>query len=318
MKRSELRKIIKETLEKENDNSLKHYIFKNSQGNIRALKFKTKEQVEDEIEDIRERFNLLDSKSIYDEAYSKFEEIYDINPLLLMKQMDKILTESQKTSEEVPELIDEMGKFFVVTKPKTKKATVEEIVSEQTIPSFISGGTKLDDVVGFFKQRSDARRKATECIKEVEDQLKEVESAMEEFRKAKQDIDGKKQSTKDLILRLKPKTAEPIVGGKESYQDGLPKYPEVGKVNENEGGEKVSDEEELLNQIYMFYNKTTTPLQLIRKIKTTGTGYIHLPVLIPKDNMLLDKFLNKLGYKKELHSQQSTSSGTNTYKLIKI
>jgi hypothetical protein len=43
------------------------------------------EDIEAEIEKIRDEFNLVDSKSRYDEAYSKFEEIYHVNPIDLKK-----------------------------------------------------------------------------------------------------------------------------------------------------------------------------------------------------------------------------------------
>jgi len=39
------------------------------------------DDVENEIESIREEFDLVDSTSIWDEAYFKFIEIYLVNPI---------------------------------------------------------------------------------------------------------------------------------------------------------------------------------------------------------------------------------------------
>lgn len=43
------------------------------------------EDIENEIERIRDEFDLINSNSRYDEAYSKFEELYHVNPLDLKK-----------------------------------------------------------------------------------------------------------------------------------------------------------------------------------------------------------------------------------------
>jgi hypothetical protein len=48
------------------------------------------EDIEAEIEKIRDEFNLVDSKSRYDEAYSKFEEIYHVNPIDLKKYFENL------------------------------------------------------------------------------------------------------------------------------------------------------------------------------------------------------------------------------------
>lgn len=47
------------------------------------------DDVENEIEEIREKFDLLDSTSRYDEAWSKFEELYHVNPIELKKYFEK-------------------------------------------------------------------------------------------------------------------------------------------------------------------------------------------------------------------------------------
>lgn len=103
-------------------------------------------------------------------------------------------------------MVDEIGKFFVVEKPKRKDDKVEDIVFESTVTYFanqVRGGLNEKDVLGIYKQKSDARRAATEAIKEFETTLKEMEDAMEAFRGAKKDIEEKKAVAKEKIQKLK-------------------------------------------------------------------------------------------------------------------
>jgi hypothetical protein len=46
------------------------------------------DDVENEIERIREEFNLIDSTSIWDEAHFKFIEIYLVNPIDLKSHLN--------------------------------------------------------------------------------------------------------------------------------------------------------------------------------------------------------------------------------------
>jgi len=98
---------------------------------------------------------------------------------------------------ESPEVVDEIGKFFVVKKPK-KGMTKEDIMMEVTVFDEIN----MNEVKGCYKQKSDASRIATEVLKEYEMQVKEMEDAMNEFRSAKKDIEEKKKSAKDKIKAL--------------------------------------------------------------------------------------------------------------------
>ena len=119
-----------------------------------------------------------------------------------MKLLD-LLNEVEKNEvlkpvkEEAPSVVDEVGKFFVVKKPK-KGMTKEDIMTEATVFDEI----KMDEVKGVYKQKSDASRVATEALKEYETQLKEMEDAMNEFRSAKKDIEEKKKAAKDKIKAL--------------------------------------------------------------------------------------------------------------------
>ena len=100
---------------------------------------------------------------------------------------------------------DEIGKFFIVEKP-TKNSEMEDVVYELTLPEFalqIKGGLDVKNILGVYKQKSDARRAGTEAIKAFQDTLKEMEDAMEAFRGAKKDIEEKKAIAKEKIQKLK-------------------------------------------------------------------------------------------------------------------
>jgi hypothetical protein len=122
-----------------------------------------------------------------------------------------IKEEIQNTLQEVGyttkafNVLDEVGKFFVVTKP-SKDSTKEDIMFESDVFHFanqIRGGLKFEDVLGIYKQKSDANRRATEVLKEYESQIEELKTYMDDFRKSKKDIEDKKSKTKELINKLK-------------------------------------------------------------------------------------------------------------------
>jgi hypothetical protein len=118
------------------------------------------------------------------------------------------IEEKQITSIDEAEtnMVDEIGKFFVVEKPKSKGDTIEDLVFESTVTYFanqVRGGLDEKSVLGIYKQKSDARRAATEAIKAYETNLKEMEDAMEAFRGAKKDIEDKKATAKEKIQKLK-------------------------------------------------------------------------------------------------------------------
>jgi|688.fasta_scaffold1262480_2 hypothetical protein len=101
---------------------------------------------------------------------------------------------------------NELGKFFIVTKPHGKNDTLDDICFESDVFHFanqIRGGLAFEEVVGIFKQKSDARREATELLKAYESSLKEIESSMEEYRTLKKDIEEKRKLAKEKIQSLK-------------------------------------------------------------------------------------------------------------------
>ena len=124
-----------------------------------------------------------------------------------MKLLD-LLNEIEK-SEVVKETVgiptDEIGKFFIVEKP-TKDSEMDDVVYELDLPAFalqIKGGLDIKNILGVYKQKSDARRAGTEAMKAFQDTLKEMEDAMEAFRGAKKDIEEKKAIAKEKIQKLK-------------------------------------------------------------------------------------------------------------------
>jgi hypothetical protein len=119
----------------------------------------------------------------------------------LLKEVEE--AEVVKEAENLP--VDEVGKFFVVEKP-TKDSEIEDVVWECDLPMFalqVKGGLDVKNILGVYKQKSDARRAGTEAMKAFEDSLKEMEDAMEAFRGAKKDIEEKKKIAKEKIAKVK-------------------------------------------------------------------------------------------------------------------
>jgi len=122
----------------------------------------------------------------------------------LLREMEE--NETTQIDEVKIDMVDEIGKFFVVEKPKSKGDTTEDLVFESTLAYFanqIRGGLNEKDIIGFYIKRGDANKAAKEAIKAYESNLKEMEDAMNDFREAKQDIEKKKASAKEKIQKLK-------------------------------------------------------------------------------------------------------------------
>lgn len=127
-----------------------------------------------------------------------------------MKKLLDLLNEIEEKEispikEAETNMVDEIGKFFVVEKPKRKDDKVDDIVFESTVTYFanqVRGGLNEKDVLGIYKQKSDARRAATEALKEFETTLKEMEDAMEAFRGAKKDIEEKRKTAAEKVKSL--------------------------------------------------------------------------------------------------------------------
>ena len=124
---------------------------------------------------------------------------------LLRENLEEETMEVKETITKDYDVVDEVGKFFVVTKPDTK-STKEDILFDADAFKFadkIKGGLKFENVLGMFKNKSDASRTATEALKARDTQIDELKSSMDEFRTSKKDIDEKKAKAKELIQKLK-------------------------------------------------------------------------------------------------------------------
>jgi hypothetical protein len=124
---------------------------------------------------------------------------------LLRENLEEETMEVKEAITKDYDVVDEVGKFFVVTKPDTK-STKEDILFDADAFKFadkIKGGLKFENVLGMYKNKSDASRTATEALKARDTQIDELKSSMDEFRTSKKDIDEKKAKAKELIQKLK-------------------------------------------------------------------------------------------------------------------
>jgi hypothetical protein len=124
---------------------------------------------------------------------------------LLRENLEEETMEVKEAITKNYDVVDEVGKFFVVSKPGTK-STKEEIMFEAdpfSLAERVKNGLTYENIMGMYKNKSDASRTATEALKARDTQIDELKSSMDEFRTSKKDIDEKKAKAKDLINRLK-------------------------------------------------------------------------------------------------------------------
>ena len=117
------------------------------------------------------------------------------------------IEEKQMTpiDEAKTDMVDEIGKFFVVEKPKSKNDKVEDIMFGSTVTYFanqVRGGLDEKTVLGIYKDKMSAKNRASEAIKEFETNLKEMEDAMEDFRGAKKEIEEKRKTAAEKVKSL--------------------------------------------------------------------------------------------------------------------
>jgi wyosine [tRNA(Phe)-imidazoG37] synthetase (radical SAM superfamily) len=78
---------------------------------------------------------------------------------------------------------DELGKFYVVTKPTGMK---DENMIETNILEFAkkikSGEIDEARIMGVYEKSGSAKTRAKELMKEIEDELKELQTTMGEYR----------------------------------------------------------------------------------------------------------------------------------------
>ncbi len=121
----------------------------------------------------------------------------------LIKEAIEEETEQITEVQSIP--VDEVGKFFIVEKPD-QNSEMEDVVYELSLPEFalqVKGGLEVKNILGVYKQKSDARRAGTEALKAYQDSIKEMKDAMEAFRTAKNEVADKKKLATELIKKLK-------------------------------------------------------------------------------------------------------------------
>ena len=124
---------------------------------------------------------------------------------LLRENLEEETMEVKEAITKNYDVVDEVGKFFVVSKPGTK-STKEEIMFEAdpfSLAERVKNGLTYENIMGMYKNKSDASRTATEALKARDTQIDELKSSMDEFRTSKKDIDKKKARAKELIQKLK-------------------------------------------------------------------------------------------------------------------
>ena len=127
-----------------------------------------------------------------------------------MKKLLDLLREIEEKQmnpidEAKTDVVDEIGKFFVVEKPKSKNDKVEDIMFESTVTYFanqVRGGLDEKTVLGIYKDKMSAKNRASEAIKEFETNLKEMEDAMDDFRSAKKEIEEKRKTAAEKVKSL--------------------------------------------------------------------------------------------------------------------
>ena len=114
-------------------------------------------------------------------------------------ELKYIIKEALGASQmEMIEPIDEIGTFMIVKKPK-KGMTMEDMLQEVSIYDSIM----KEEILMASTNKSAARKRAKEALKEYEMQKTTLKREMEEYRAAKKAIEEKKTKAKELINKLR-------------------------------------------------------------------------------------------------------------------
>jgi len=104
----------------------------------------------------------------------------------------------EATTMEMVEPIDEIGTFMIVKTPKRGMA-MEDMLQEVSIYDSIM----KEEIIMATTNKSAARKRAKEALKEYEMQKNTLKKEMEEYRAAKKAIEEKKTKAKELINKLR-------------------------------------------------------------------------------------------------------------------
>ena len=123
---------------------------------------------------------------------------------LLRENLEEETMEVKEAITKNYDVVDEVGKFFVVSKPGTK-STKEEIMFEAdpfSLTERVKNDLTYENIMGMYKNKSDASRTATEALKARDTQIDDLKTSMDEFRTSREDIKTKKEKAQELIKKL--------------------------------------------------------------------------------------------------------------------
>jgi hypothetical protein len=99
---------------------------------------------------------------------------------------------------------DEIGKFYVVTKPsKPKESIIHELDLMEFAKKIKSGELDESKIVCVYEKSGSAKTKSKELMDEIESELEELKTHMDEYRSKKAEIEEKKQKAKEIIKKYK-------------------------------------------------------------------------------------------------------------------
>lgn len=112
---------------------------------------------------------------------------------------EAIEEETKETTMEMMEPDDQIGTFMIVKKPSRQCRTMEDMLQEVSIYDSIM----KEEIIMATMDKSAARKRAKEALKEYEMAKEALKKEMEEYRAAKEAIEEKKKKAKETIMRLK-------------------------------------------------------------------------------------------------------------------
>jgi len=111
---------------------------------------------------------------------------------------EAIEEEKKETTMEMMEPVDEIGTFMIVKKPR-RGMTMEDMLQEVSIYDSIM----KEEIIMATMDKSAARKRAKEALKEYDMAREALMKEMEDFREAKRAIEDKKKKAKETIARLR-------------------------------------------------------------------------------------------------------------------
>jgi hypothetical protein len=106
--------------------------------------------------------------------------------------IEAIEDEKKETTMEIMEPDDQIGTFMIVKKPSRQCRTMEDMLQEVSIYDSIM----KEEIIMATMDKSAARKRAKEALKEYEMAKKALQQEMEEYRAAKEAIEENKKKAK--------------------------------------------------------------------------------------------------------------------------